>query len=152
MTHIYRWDLDKTYLRTEFDTVGDLIRTAFQSAEDKTNIPGTATLMRELRVAPDGSRNRTHIVSGSPRQLRRVLLRKLQLDGAEIDSLTLKPNLGNVLRLRFRAIRDQLGYKLPTLLESRLTSDSSHNETCFGDDAEMDGIVCLLYTSPSPRD
>ena len=92
MTHIFRWDLDKTYLRTDFDTLADLVKTALQSAEEKTNIPGTATLMRELRVGPDGRQTRTHIVSGSPRQLRRVLLRKLQLDGAEIDSLTLQPN------------------------------------------------------------
>jgi hypothetical protein len=146
VTHIFRWDLDKTYLRTDFDTLADLVKTALQSAEEKTNIPGTATLMRELRVGPDGRRTRTHIVSGSPRQLRRVLLRKLQLDGAEIDSLTLKPNLGNILRFRFRALRDQLGYKLPTLLESRTRSEPSAKETCFGDDAEMDGIVYRLYS------
>ena len=146
MTHIFRWDLDKTYLRTEFDTLGDIVRTALQTAEEKTNIPGTATLMRELRRTPDGTQNRIHIVSGSPRQLRRVLLRKLQLDGAEIDSLTLKPNLRNVLRLRFRAIRDQLGYKLPTLLEARSKVEQPWTETCFGDDAEMDGIVYSLYS------
>jgi hypothetical protein len=28
--HIVFWDLDKTYLRTEFDTVKDLLRTAFE--------------------------------------------------------------------------------------------------------------------------
>ena len=145
MTHIYRWDLDKTYLRTEFDTVGDIVRTAFQSAEEKTNIPGTAALMRELRTGPDGETNRIHIVSGSPRQLRRVLLQKLRLDGVEVDSLTLKPNLRNILKLRFRAVRDQLGYKLPTLLEARLRAPGHTLETCFGDDAEMDGIVYSLY-------
>jgi len=27
---IYRWDLDKTYLQTEFDTFRQLVRTALQ--------------------------------------------------------------------------------------------------------------------------
>ena len=35
--HIFRWDMDKTYLKTEFDTFKDLLRTAFQKPADKTN-------------------------------------------------------------------------------------------------------------------
>ncbi len=57
-----------------------------------------------------------HILSGSPEQLRSRLEQKLRLDGARWASLTLKPNLENILRLRFRALRGQLGYKLPALL------------------------------------
>lgn len=144
--HVFRWDLDKTYLSTDFDSVVDLVKAALQSAEEKENIPGTAALMRELRTGPDGTRNRIHVVSGSPRQMRRVLERKLRLDGADVDSLTLKPNLTNALRLRFRALRDQLGYKLPALLESRVRMGTGAQETCFGDDAEMDGIVYRLYS------
>ncbi len=143
--HVFRWDLDKTYLATEFDSLGDLVNAFVQSAEQKQNIPGTAALMRELRYGPSGVRNRIHVVSGSPRQMRRVLERKLSLDGADVDSLTLKPNLRNALRLRFRALRDQLGYKLPALLESRLQLADDALETCFGDDAEMDGLVYRLY-------
>ena len=37
---IYRWDLDKTYLATEFDTFRQLVRTAFQKAHEKKAIPG----------------------------------------------------------------------------------------------------------------
>ena len=33
--HVYRWDLDKTYLKTEFDTFKDLLRSAFEGAEAK---------------------------------------------------------------------------------------------------------------------
>jgi len=145
MPHVFRWDLDKTYLATDFDSLKDLVKTALASAEERQNIPGTAALMRELRVGPDGERNRVHVVSGSPRQMRRVLERKLHLDGDDIDSLTLKPNLGNALRLRFRALRDQLGYKLPAILESRVSLGIGMGETCFGDDAEMDGLVYRLY-------
>ena len=143
--HVYRWDLDKTYLETDFDSLAGLVRTALQSAGEKANVPGTAALMRELRVAPDGTRNRIHVVSGSPRQMRRVLEQKLRMDGADVDSLTLKPNVLNALKLRFRALKDQLGYKLPALLESRAQLGEGASETCFGDDAEMDGVVYRLY-------
>src|SRR5690606_10480098 len=74
---VYRWDLDKTYLRTEFDTVRDLVKTAFESAAQKRTVPGAAALLRELRATePRG----IYIVSGSPEQLRRVLEAKLKLD------------------------------------------------------------------------
>ena len=31
--YVARWDLDKTYLRTDFDTVRDLVRTAVENGE-----------------------------------------------------------------------------------------------------------------------
>src|SRR6202042_3243694 len=113
--HIARWDLDKTYLRTEFDTVRDLVRTALERADEKRTNPGASTLLREMVRAGVS----VHILSGSPEQMRRKLEDKLRLDGIQWDSFTLKPNLQNVLRLRFRALKDQLGYKLPALLASR---------------------------------
>ena len=113
--HISRWDLDKTYLRTEFDTVRDLVRTAFERADEKRTNPGAATLLREMARAGVS----IHILSGSPEQMRRRLEDKLRLDGIVWDSFTLKPNLQNMLRLRFRALKDQLGYKLPALLSAR---------------------------------
>src|SRR5277367_1803544 len=108
-TFIARWDLDKTYLRTDFDTVRDLVRTAFERPDEKRTNPGASTLLREM-VRSGVS---VHILSGSPEQMRRKLEDKLRLDGIQWDSFTLKPNLQNLLRLRFRAVRDQLGYKLP---------------------------------------
>ena len=47
--HVYRWDLDKTYLKTDFDTLRDLVRSAFERAEAKRAVPGAAALLRELR-------------------------------------------------------------------------------------------------------
>ena len=142
--HVYRWDLDKTYLKTDFDTFRDLLRTAFQKAREKVNVPGTAALMRELRHH-GRTPNRVCIISGSPRQMRSVLEEKLHLDGADFDELVLKPNLSNMLRGRFRAMRDQLGYKLPALLESRSRTPPEATETLFGDDAESDAYVYSLY-------
>src|SRR5688572_15757274 len=93
----------------------DLVRTAFERADEKRTNPGAATLLRELSRAGVA----VHILSGSPEQMRRRLEDKLRLDGIRWDSFTLKPNLQNMLRLRFRALRDQLGYKLPALLVAR---------------------------------
>ena len=117
--HIARWDLDKTYLRTEFDTLRDLVRTALERPDEKRTNPGASTLLREMVRAGI----RVHILSGSPEQMRRRLEDKLRLDGITWDSFTLKPNLQNLLRLRFRAVRDQLGYKLPALLRARASVD-----------------------------
>src|SRR5215831_19993245 len=114
---IYRWDLDKTYLRSEFDTFRQLVRTAFQKASEKVAVPGAAALIRELKAQGD---TQLCIISGSPTQMRAVLEEKLKLDGVEWDELVLKDNVRNLLRGRFRALRGQLGYKLPALLESRL--------------------------------
>jgi hypothetical protein len=94
---------------------------------------------------------RVHILSGSPEQMRRRLEDKLRLDGITWESFTLKPNLQNVLRLRFRALRDQLGYKLPALLASRAKLGETGEpgaevtESLFGDDAEADAYVYSLY-------
>lgn len=142
--HVARWDLDKTYLRTEFDTIKDLVRTALERPDEKRTNPGAATLLREMVR----SGVRVHILSGSPEQMRERLESKLRLDGIAWDSFTLKPNLQNMLRLRFRALRDQLGYKLPALLRSRASIPEGAplpTETLFGDDAEADAFVYSLY-------
>src|SRR6516165_210674 len=142
--HVARWDLDKTYLRTEFDTLRDLVKTALERPDQKLTNPGASTLLREMVRAGIS----VHILSGSPEQMRRRLEDKLRLDGITWDSFTLKPNLQNVLRLRFRAIRDQLGYKLPALLHARSLVDegaAACKETLFGDDAEGDAFVYSLY-------
>ena len=146
-THIARWDLDKTYLRTEFDTLRELVKTALERPDQKRTNPGASTLLREMVRAGV----RVHILSGSPEQMRRRLEDKLRLDGITWDTFTLKPNLQNLLRFRFRAVRDQLGYKLPALLRARERlaeagdSPGASTETLFGDDAEADAYVYSLY-------
>jgi hypothetical protein len=145
---VARWDLDKTYLRTDFDTLRDLVRTAIERPDQKRTVPGAATLMRELGDAGAD----VHILSGSPEQLRGRLVEKLELDGVRFASLTLKPNLQNLLRLRFRALRGQLGYKLTALLRRRCEMPSQRDddgelirEALLGDDAEADAFVYSLY-------
>lgn len=144
---IYRWDLDKTYLQTEFDSLRGLLRTALEGAQAKRTVPGAATLLRELRhaVAPGEGASRICFISGSPRQMRRVLTEKLRLDGVEFDEFILKPNLRNMLTGRFRALREQVGYKLPALLAGRAGVPATVREVCFGDDAESDAFIYSLY-------
>ncbi len=145
---IYRWDLDKTYLQTEFDTLRQLIRTALQKAHEKVAVPGAAALIRELRANGD---TYLCIVSGSPTQMRAVLSEKLRLDGVEFDELVLKDNVRNILRGRFKALRGQVGYKLPVLLESRSRAPVEAEEVLFGDDAEADAFIYSLYADMVAR-
>jgi hypothetical protein len=139
---VYRWDLDKTYLRTEFDTLKDLVRRALERAGDKRTVPGAAALLRELRAtSPAG----IYILSGSPEQMRRVLEAKLRLDGIRWDGLTLKPSLRNLLRGHFRFLKDQVGFKLSAMLASREPLAVELDEILFGDDAETDAFIYSLY-------
>jgi hypothetical protein len=140
--HVFRWDLDKTYLKSDFDTFRDLWRSAFEKAEAKQAIPGAAALVRECRKLAGA---RVTFISGSPEQMRKVLTRKLELDGVEFDEFILKANLKNLLRGRFRALREQVGYKLPALLADRARCAPTTQEVCFGDDAEADAFVYSLY-------
>jgi hypothetical protein len=142
--HVYRWDLDKTYLQTDFDSLGGLLRTAMQGAADKANVPGSAELLRSLRADAAG-RVLIYFVSGSPKQMRTVLAEKLRLDGIHYDGFILKDNLNNLLRGRFRAVKEQVGYKLPALLDARASAPPAAEETLFGDDAERDAFVYSLY-------
>jgi hypothetical protein len=139
---LYRWDLDKTYLSTDFDSLRGLLRTAFEPAEKKRTLPGANVLLRELAAtSPLG----VYILSGSPEQMRRVLEEKLRLDGIVWDGLVLKPSLNRLLRGRFRYLRDQVSYKLGALLRSRMHFQGALEEVMFGDDAEADAYVYSLY-------
>jgi hypothetical protein len=141
--HIYRWDLDKTYLETDFHSLRGLMRSATEPASAKITAPGAAPILRALSQEPQ---NRVVIVSGSPTQMREVLESKLRLDGVRFDRLILKDNWGNLKKGRVRAIRGQFGYKLPELLALREEApDLDLQETLFGDDAEVDALVYAVY-------
>ena len=139
---VYRWDLVKTYLDTDFESLRGIVRTATEPAHKKRALPGAAALLRALGSASGAS---VMVVSGSPTQMRGVLSEKLRLDGIPFDELVLKDNVGNIRRGRFRAIRGQLGFKLPALLSARARTQHSATEVLFGDDVEADALVYSLY-------
>jgi hypothetical protein len=143
--HVYRWDLDRTYLETEIHSVRGLVRAALEEAEEKRTVPGGAALIRGLQAHDPHSQ--LFVLSGSPTQMRAVLARKLALDGVRVDRLILKDNLDNLRRGRLRAVRGQIGYKLPALLEERRAADPATTESLFGDDAEVDGLIYATYAA-----
>lgn len=142
---VYRWDLDKTYLETDFDSMRGLLKSAMEPARAKRSVPGAPALLRELARERPGWRPRVFILSGSPTQLRPVLEQKLQLDGVRYDEFILKDNLANLKRGRIRAVRGQFGYKLPKLLAGRVGLGEAVREVLFGDDAEVDALVYSVY-------
>lgn len=140
--YIFRWDLDKTYLHTQFDSFLDLVKTAMEKPERKRTVPGATALLHAVRATGPTF---VTILSGSPEPMRNALEAKLRLDGVAWDEFLLKPTLKNLVRGRFRALRDQVGYKLPALLAARLRTPEGVPEFCFGDDAEADALVYSLY-------
>ncbi|MFN7144784.1 MAG: phosphatase domain-containing protein, partial [Myxococcota bacterium] len=142
---VYRWDLDKTYLQTDIDSVRGLVRSAIEPARSKRAVPGAPALLRELARERPGWRPRIYILSGSPTQMRPVLEQKLRLDGVRFDEFVLKDNLLNLKRGRIRAVRGQFGYKLPQLLRARVGLGGAVRESLFGDDAEVDALVYSVY-------
>ena len=134
--HIFRWDIDKTYLETSFSSFRGLLKTAIETADQKKNVAGSAALLRSLISSNPGCK--VTVISGSPTQLRPVLEEKFAIDGVDIDELVLKDNLKNIRRGKFKAITNQIGYKLPALFLQRRGLGPAVKETLFGDDTEAD--------------
>lgn len=141
----YIWDLDKTYLRTEFATFRELLRTALQKAKDKVTYPGATALLRALRTSPTGQKRPIYFVSASPPQLAQIVAEKFALDGVEVDGIYFKDNLRNVRPGRLDRIKEQMGYKLLALLDLRRHLPAGAREHCFGDDVETDVAIYALY-------
>jgi len=144
---IFRWDLDKTYLKSEFESLRELVRIPFEKPEDKVAVPGVVLLIRELRnVATQGGRDvRIYFISASPPQIAKAIKEKLALDGIEYDGIVFKNQLQNLVRGKFRHLREQVGYKLTELLQSRAEMPPESTEVLFGDDWESDPIIYSLY-------
>jgi len=142
-----RWDLDKTYLRSEFDTLRQLIRTARERGEDKVEVPGVPALMKALRAAADrrGRPIAAHFISASPPQIGKAIRDKLALDGVPYDGIVFKNQLQHLARGRFRFLREHVGFKLGELFRGRLTALPGTRELLFGDDWESDPLTYSLY-------
>ncbi len=146
---VFTWDIDKTYLATEIHSWRGLLGVPFEFAIDKRDIAGTAALLQALRrgLAPPGLTEQRPIlfVSASPPELRRVIMKKMLLDGVEFDGLTFKDQLALVLRGRLGTLREQIGYKLAALLMNRRDLPPDADEVLFGDDSESDATIYTLY-------
>jgi hypothetical protein len=144
---IFRWDLDKTYLKSDFESLRELVRIPFEKPEDKVAVPGVVPLIRNLReVAVQRGRDvRIYFMSASPPQIAKAIKEKLALDGIEYDGIVFKNQLQHLVRGKFRNLREQVGYKLTELLKSRPRMPLESREVLFGDDWESDPIIYSLY-------
>ena len=139
---IFTFDLDKTYLATEFENFRKLVKIPFEKANQKKNVPGTASLVREL--------NKTNapifFISGSPKGMRNVIEEKLHLDRIQFSGLLLKDYGAAIKKMKIGKILDKIGYKLAALLYARMTYPNKANEVLFGDDSEYDATIYSLYS------
>ena len=100
------WDIDKTYLASDIDSLRGMLKIPFEFAVDKRTIAGADTLLRLLR-RPKGTTTASalYLVSASPNQLRSTIEGKMLLDAVEHDGITLKDWTTIVKRRRFAQLR-----------------------------------------------
>lgn len=151
---VYLWDIDNTYLMTEWSSVRDLLRIRFESALDKRPVAGAPEVLQALRRGTNGGgtggggheRRPIYFVSASPETMRPVLEKRMLLDGVEQDGATFRDLWTQALGVpHLRHLRDVYGYKIAALLLYRLESSPHARETLFGDDREHDPEVYVLY-------
>jgi hypothetical protein len=142
-----RWDLDKTYLRSEFDSIRQLVRTALERGEDKVNVPGVVEVIKSLRDAATAYHRTVliHFLSASPPQIGKAIRDKLALDGVPYDGIVFKDQLRHLRRGKLRNLREHVGFKLAELLRGRLDAPLEARELLFGDDWESDSLIYSLY-------
>lgn len=139
------WDIDKTYLDTRFSTWRGLVRIPIELAIDKVALPGSVPLLRAIRRGRGSEPVPLYFISGSPKQLRRSIERKMTLDGVGFDGLTFKDQWGLARARRFADIRRQVGYKLTALLSYAKRFEDSARWWFFGDDVEQDAEIFQLF-------
>ncbi len=146
--NVFTWDIDKTYLATNFSSMGGLARIPIEFAVDKAGIAGMSDVLRGLRrgAGPSFAAAPLYFVSSSPPQLRRVIQHKMLIDGVQPDGFIFKNWLGTLKQLRPGRLKDHVGYKLCALLHWRQARPLC-TEFLFGDDVERDAETYSLYAS-----
>ncbi|OGQ77191.1 MAG: hypothetical protein A2289_21015 [Deltaproteobacteria bacterium RIFOXYA12_FULL_58_15] len=144
---VHVWDIDKTYLSTHFSSLEGLMRIPVEFAIDKRSIAGMPEILRGLRRGSGAGFQCVplYFVTASPPQMRRVLERKMLLDGVEHDGIIFKDWLGTFRSLRPGRLREQVGFKVTALLTGRGPRPMCH-EYLFGDNAETDAEAFFLYS------
>ncbi|MBI2892604.1 MAG: hypothetical protein HYY06_03570 [Deltaproteobacteria bacterium] len=141
-------DIDGTYLETDLSSAAGMLAVPFEFAIDKVAVPGAVPLLQGLRhgLGQRSSLHPLYFVSASPPQLRRVIERKMILDGVEFDGIAFKDQVRMVLARRFRQLTHQVGYKLAALIRYRTILPPKARWTLFGDDLESDGDIFALFS------
>ena len=146
---VFYWDIDKTYLETDHESLAGLAAVTWEMAVDTRQVAATDVLLRALRRgAPPVNRvwsNPLYFVSASPPQLRAVIERKMLIDGVEHDGITFKDQLALICAGKMSRLRAHVAYKLSALLLYRRELPWTVRETLFGDDSESDALIYGLY-------
>jgi len=145
---LYVWDIDKTYLDTRFETFRGLLRTAFEKAFQKVNVPGTATLLRALQTS---QKQPLYFISASPPQMENKIAQKMTLDRIYPYGIFFKDNLKNFRPRKFKRLKHQVGFKVQSLLEMCVLLEKKMKLILFGDDSESDAVVYSLFSDICKR-
>lgn len=151
---VYVWDIDKTYLNTQFETWRGLFKTAFEKAFQKTNVPGTATLIRALESSRQKRNDEIlpiYFISASPPQMAAKIHQKMLIDKLNPCGIFFKDNLKNLRFSKFRRLKHHVGFKIQALLELRQSLSDSTRLILFGDDSESDAVVYSLFSDICSR-
>jgi hypothetical protein len=140
-------DIDKTYLETNFETIKDLVQTAFERAEDKETVAGAREFLQICRwgsplVDDQGEfPNGLHFVSSSPPQIRETLHRKLILDRIDWCSDTFKDQSYNLIKGRLSLLKNHIAYKSLAIFEILHNFPKGREFVLVGDNAEFDVFI-----------
>jgi len=139
-------DIDKTYLATRFSSMKGLARIPIELAVDKQAVAGMTEILRGVRRGPGPgfAAAPLYFISSSPPQLRRVIERKMLLDGVQPDGFVFKDWLRTLGEGKPKRLKEHVAFKLTALLRGRLSRPDA-TEYLFGDDVERDPETYSLY-------
>lgn len=146
--NIFIWDIDGTYLNTDFKNIRSLIKIPFEKGVDKKNIPGSNIILKHIRMGADTKRNSEnpiYFITASPPQLENAISDKMTIDGVTPDGITFKDFWGVISEWRFNNLFKQVAYKLSALITNRLNFPKNSSEILFGDNIEMDAEIYSIY-------
>jgi hypothetical protein len=143
---VFIWDIDKTYLDTQFESIGELLKIPLELGIDKNAVTGAPELLQGLRDGPDNKSNRPlFFISASPHQIHASIERKMLLDGIDFDGISFKDPIYALKKGRFDELKNQVPYKLSALLLLALELPIGAELYLFGDDAEADADIYSLF-------
>jgi hypothetical protein len=154
---VFLWDVDKTYLDTNFKNLKGIWRTATEKADSKKNVPGANELVRCLsehhqkQLTPTTKGFPIFFITASPPQIEHKISQKLKIDGVEPFGVFCKDNLENLRPRRLWRITKHVGYKVQALLQLRAFLSESVRIVLFGDDGESDAIIYSLFSDICTR-
>lgn len=152
---VFVWDLDKTYLDTAIESLGQLLMTLVERAFNKKNVPGTRTLLQVLSQSWTQSHGQTRLpiyfITASPPQMEERISEKFVFDKIKPFGCFYKDNLRNLTPKRFWRLTKQVGFKVHALLKLRVRLKENVKQVCWGDDSESDAIIYNLYSDICSR-